>query len=219
MHSLSNNTRPNSESFVSSTNKIVKSAFEWEFDNKVQLHKQKIIKFANSQISLDLIFKRYQVNMESVYSASGWTFRCSCPFDDHNDRSPSFGYNPGKNIFNCFGCHRGGGAVDFIFYKEKQSKTLIAKELLRAYEITESIEVFETFDREKLTEVLFEFADIVRLFKEENFESDALEYAKAITWNLDVYLRQHTADGSIIINDLIIRIFKLKEQLKAFGDL
>lgn len=35
-----------------------------------------------------------------------------CPF--HNEKTPSFSVAPEKGIFYCFGCHKGGGAVNFI---------------------------------------------------------------------------------------------------------
>lgn len=35
-----------------------------------------------------------------------------CPF--HNEKTPSFSVAPEKGIYYCFGCHKGGGAVNFI---------------------------------------------------------------------------------------------------------
>ena len=35
-----------------------------------------------------------------------------CPF--HNEKTASFSVAPGKGIYYCFGCHKGGGAVNFI---------------------------------------------------------------------------------------------------------
>lgn len=42
-----------------------------------------------------------------------------CPF--HNERSPSFNVTPSKGIYKCFGCGKGGNAVNFIW------ETLTAK--------------------------------------------------------------------------------------------
>lgn len=38
-----------------------------------------------------------------------WVGRCVLP--DHEDRTPSFSVDPAKNLWNCFGCNRGGDAV------------------------------------------------------------------------------------------------------------
>ena len=35
-----------------------------------------------------------------------------CPF--HNEKTASFSVAPEKGIFYCFGCHKGGGVVNFI---------------------------------------------------------------------------------------------------------
>ena len=35
-----------------------------------------------------------------------------CPF--HGEKTPSFSVNPEKGIYYCFGCHKGGGVVNFI---------------------------------------------------------------------------------------------------------
>lgn len=42
-----------------------------------------------------------------------------CPF--HGEKTASFSVNPEKGIYYCFGCHKGGGAVNFIMEIESLS--------------------------------------------------------------------------------------------------
>ena len=42
-----------------------------------------------------------------------------CPF--HGEKTASFSVNPDKGIYYCFGCHKGGGPVNFIMEIEGMS--------------------------------------------------------------------------------------------------
>src|SRR5438094_4384228 len=48
---------------------------------------------------------------------AGANFVTLCPF--HREKSPSFNVNPNREIFYCFGCHKGGDV--FTFVKEYES--------------------------------------------------------------------------------------------------
>ena len=43
---------------------------------------------------------------------SGSNYSCCCPF--HAEKSPSFVVSPSRQMFNCFGCHVHGNAIDFL---------------------------------------------------------------------------------------------------------
>ena len=42
-----------------------------------------------------------------------------CPF--HNEKTPSFNVVPDKKMYYCFGCHKGGGIINFLMEMEKLS--------------------------------------------------------------------------------------------------
>lgn len=56
-----------------------------------------------------------------------------CPF--HNEKTPSFNVNPVRNIFKCFGCGKGGNAVNFLMEHEKLSYPEALRNLAERYKI------------------------------------------------------------------------------------
>ena len=43
---------------------------------------------------------------------SGVNYKGLCPF--HEEKTPSFVVTPSKGICHCFGCHKGGNAINFL---------------------------------------------------------------------------------------------------------
>lgn len=56
-----------------------------------------------------------------------------CPF--HNEKTPSFSVSPGRGIYKCFGCGKGGSAVNFIMEHEHLSYPEALRYLARKYAI------------------------------------------------------------------------------------
>ncbi len=52
-----------------------------------------------------------------------------CPF--HNEKTPSFHVDPDKGLYYCFGCQKGGSAVQFLMELEKMSFPEAMEELAR----------------------------------------------------------------------------------------
>ena len=63
----------------------------------------------------ELLQKTDIVSLVSEYvplsQKSGRLWGC-CPF--HNEKTPSFSVQPDKQMYYCFGCHAGGGAIQFV---------------------------------------------------------------------------------------------------------
>jgi len=56
-----------------------------------------------------------------------------CPF--HNEKTPSFNVNPVRNIYKCFGCGKGGNAVNFVMEHEQYTYPEALRYLARKYNI------------------------------------------------------------------------------------
>ncbi len=56
-----------------------------------------------------------------------------CPF--HNEKTPSFNVSPSKGIFKCFGCGKGGNAINFIMEHEGLSYPEALRFLANKYNI------------------------------------------------------------------------------------
>lgn len=51
--------------------------------------------------------------------AKGGNYWACCPF--HNEKTPSFSVAPDKQFYYCFGCHKGGGVINFVMEMEHLS--------------------------------------------------------------------------------------------------
>ena len=52
------------------------------------------------------------IGMDVPLRRSGSNYVGLCPF--HNEKTPSFSVSRPKQMFYCFGCHRGGNVITFV---------------------------------------------------------------------------------------------------------
>ncbi len=74
---------------------------------------------------------------------SGNNYKGLCPF--HDEKTPSFMVSPAKGLCHCFGCHKGGNAVNFLMQLNNMSYPEAIRWLAKKY----NIEVIETEVDEK----------------------------------------------------------------------
>jgi len=88
-----------------------------------------------------------------------------CPF--HDEKTPSFYVSPAKGIYKCFGCGKGGNAVNFLMDKEQMSYPEALRHLAKKYniEITEEVQTAESQQANTLRESLF----VVSAFAQKHF--------------------------------------------------
>ena len=78
---------------------------------------------------------------------SGNNYFGCCPF--HNEKTSSFSVSPAKNIFYCFGCHKGGNAVNFIMEHEQMAYVEALKYLAQKYHIEVKEKEFTPEEQER----------------------------------------------------------------------
>lgn len=96
-----------------------------------------------------------------------------CPF--HNEKTPSFNVSPTRGIFKCFGCGKGGNAVNFIMEHEQFSYPEALRFLARKYNITvEEDEKDPGYDKDQMVrESLLVVSEYARkFFTKQLFETD-----------------------------------------------
>lgn len=88
-----------------------------------------------------------------------------CPF--HHEKTPSFNVNPARNIYKCFGCGKGGSAVNFIMEHEHYTYPEALRYLAKKYniEIEEKEQTPEMLQEQSERESLY----IVSAFAEQFF--------------------------------------------------
>lgn len=88
-----------------------------------------------------------------------------CPF--HNEKTPSFTVSPAKGIYKCFGCGKGGNAVNFVMELQQFSYPEALKYLAKKYNI--EIEEEERTPEQELQQNERESLFIVSAFAQKHF--------------------------------------------------
>lgn len=104
-----------------------------------------------------------------------------CPF--HNEKTPSFTVSPSKQLFYCFGCHRGGDVVKFVMEYDKSSYVEALEVLAERASITLTRDE-EAYEAASETEKLYTVVSFAaRTFYNDLTKTDegkfALEYFRA----------------------------------------
>jgi DNA primase len=116
-----------------------------------------------------------------------------CPF--HNEKTPSFTVSPAKGIFKCFGCGKGGNAVNFIMEHDSLSYPEALKWLARKYNI-DVVEEEETEEQKQLKDER-ESLMIVSSFAQKYFTRNLWEENEGRTIGLS-YFRERSFRDDIL---------------------
>jgi len=121
-----------------------------------------------------------------------------CPF--HNEKTPSFSVSPSKNIFKCFGCGRGGNAVQFLM--EHESFTF--PESLRYLAAKYNIEIEENIptDEERVAQLEEESYYIINQFANDFFQKQLFETDSGRTVGLSYFKERGYLESTIKKFDL-----------------
>jgi len=124
----------------------------------------------------------------------GVNYLGNCPF--HNEKTPSFTVSPAKGIFKCFGCGKGGNAVNFIMEHEHLGYVDALKFLAKKYNIEvvekkatpeeleqknerESLMVVNAYAQRYFSDILHKHSDGKNIglayFKERGFHNNTIE--------------------------------------------
>ena len=78
---------------------------------------------------------------------SGSQYRAFCPF--HDETKPSLFISPAKNLWHCFGCHKGGGIIQFVAEYMKIPNGEALKYLAKEYGISLNEKILQQYKREQ----------------------------------------------------------------------
>lgn len=95
-----------------------------------------------------------------------------CPF--HSEKDPTFVVQPEKNIFYCFGCHRGGDAVSFLMEREHCSEEEALRWLAKRYDVA--------VPEDAKGDALYRVSEFAQRFFEEVIHEDEMGRAVGLSY-------------------------------------
>jgi DNA primase len=155
---------------------------------------------------------------------AGQNYKGLCPF--HSEKTPSFMVNPSKQIFHCFGCHKGGDIFAFVMNYENMTFQEALSYLAQKAGINLENRSQKSEVRSGIKEGLFAIYKEALIFFRNNFKisKQALSYLKERGLNSETiekfslgYSKNAEYDG----NDAFFNHLKAKgfamEHIKASG--
>jgi DNA primase len=116
-----------------------------------------IFAFIKSRVSILTVVQEYV-----ALKRAGLYWKGRCPF--HNEKTASFTVSPHREIFYCFGCHKGGDVVSFIAELEHQTPIEAAKYLADRYQIEIPAPLLSKAEGNKSVDSFQRYSSLCKLF-------------------------------------------------------
>lgn len=223
---LQDRTKPDSDSELNDEDSSFEVPVGW--DSYIELDQYlknknittRLIHLANKRLPLSSIIFTKGIQFEVNHlKTTGWTHQAKCPFPNHKDSNPSFGYNSKEERFSCFGCQHHGRSVEFLAFLENRSFLDVAKHILTSRCETE--EVIVELDQQinaRTNSLLRPFAVYCRQFLLKHSNNPiAIECFKKVAESRDMYLAKHVMRGTLDDEELEAVLVELKQYLDSFG--
>ncbi len=106
-----------------------------------------------------------------------------CPF--HHEKTPSFNVSPARNIFKCFGCGKGGNAVQFLMELEHFTFPEALRYIAKKYgiEVEETASSKEAIEERRIADSLY----IVNQYAQEFFQAQLFQTDKGRSIGLNYF--------------------------------
>jgi DNA primase len=174
-----------------------------------KVSRQDLISKANT-VSLIRIFKYYNLRINEFQKS------VTCPFKSHQggrERTPSFSYYPHTNSFHCYGCkigHEYAHGCEFVAAMDGISREKAALKILELFrDDVDENEVFDTPNFSEQLEIMLEFSNAVRDFRQSYLDEKSVKYIEGMCLVYDdLNLRSKPLNNEALRR--IVEHFKLK---------